>query len=614
MRQQVQIAVVVMALLGLLAPSVAQVTVGDNTSMNLAGDVSFGYNGSFGETIASGHGIGVGGQAQLTGSYYNPNFLSFRMEPYYNRSQSNSSVQSIFNTSGFLGQVDLFRGSSFPGTISYGKSLDGSGQFGVPGLSGITTHGGGQNFGVTWSEILPDWPSVTAGFSSNSDHSEIYGTSGESRSTSRVFSLQSFYTIDGFHLNGNFRHQMQTGDFPAIVTGAQPAATDYTSDLESLQATHKIFMQGQWWGVVTHSSFGGDSHSGQQNSSNNGTSNLYSSGVTVNPTSKLSLSFNSDYYTDVFATLEQQIVESGGIPYQNSQNTSASALTLNSFAYYTLTSHIAVSGNWGRETLFLPEGERSIDRFGGTLNFNYAQPFLGSFYFSVGAVDMASEDGNRGAGLTGTVNYSKRINGWEVGAGFNYSQYVQTLLGTYTTSNYKYDASLRRRFGDGLYWTGSFFANKTGLTQFHGTTNHSEGFNTSFLIKRYSVNATLTQSSGASILTSHGLVQIPTGVPSDLVVDTFQYGSKGFGFGGTATLRRWVLTANYSKSYGNTFGTTQLSSFDTRSVNARLQYRVRKMYFNAAFIRLHQTFGALGTQPIDYNTYYVGFSRWFNVF
>jgi hypothetical protein len=38
------------------------------------------------------------------------------------------------------------------------------------------------------------------------------------------------------------------------------------------------------------------------------------------------------------------------------------------------------------------------------------------------------------------------------------------------------------------------------------------------------------------------------------------------------------------------------------------------MWFNAGFVRFHQTFGGLGTLPVDYNTYFVGFSRWFNVF
>jgi hypothetical protein len=614
MRLQFNIAFGLATLLLLAFPVAAQLDVGDNTNFNLSGNLSFGYNGSFGDTVNSGHGIAVGGQGQLTGSYYNPNFLSFRMQPYYNRSQSNSNFQSISNSSGFLGQVDLFRGSSFPAAISYGKSMEGSGQFGVPGLSGLTTHGGGQSFGLTWSELLPDLPSLTANYSSNTDHSEIFGNSGETHSSSRVFSLQSLYTIDGFHLNGNYMHQLQQANFPGIFAGQATTDTSYSSNTLSLQATHKFLLNGEWGGGISHSSFGGDMRNGNLTSNNDGSNNLYNTGVTINPVPKLSLSFTSNYYSNVFATLQQQFLLAGGTPFRNTQDWSASALSLNGFAFYTLTSHIAVTGNWGRQTLFLPEGTRAVSRYGGSVNFNYAQNFLGSFNFSVGAVEMANEAGNQGAGLTGTINYSRKINGWELGAGFNYSQYVQTLFATYTTSSYKYDASVRRRFGDGLYWTGSFFANHSGLTQFAGMSNRSEGFNTSLLVRRYSVNATYTQASGTSILTPGGLVEVPTGVPSDLLSQEFQYRSRGFGFGGSATMKRWLWTTNYSKSYGNAAGGSTLSAFDTRTVNAKLQYRVRKMYFNAGFTRFHQTFGALGSQPIDYNTYFVGFSRWFNVF
>ncbi len=39
----------------------AQVTVGDNISMNLNGQASFGYTGDYGSTIKSDHGLNFGG-------------------------------------------------------------------------------------------------------------------------------------------------------------------------------------------------------------------------------------------------------------------------------------------------------------------------------------------------------------------------------------------------------------------------------------------------------------------------------------------------------------------------------------------------------------------------
>jgi hypothetical protein len=53
----------VAALLFWLAPASAQVTVGENASLNLAGDLSVGYTGSFGDSFASSHGLSLGGMA-----------------------------------------------------------------------------------------------------------------------------------------------------------------------------------------------------------------------------------------------------------------------------------------------------------------------------------------------------------------------------------------------------------------------------------------------------------------------------------------------------------------------------------------------------------------------
>jgi hypothetical protein len=615
MRWHLNLGLVATALLMLAMPATAQVSVGDNLNMNLSGNVSFGYNGTYGDTVGSGHGIGVGGQGQLTGSYYNPNFLSFRLQPYYNRSQSNSESQSITDTSGFLGQVDLFRGSHFPGSVFFGKDLNGSGQFAVPGLSGITTHGGGHSYGFTWSELLPGLPSFTATYSATAEHSEVFGAHDENKSTVHVLNLQSLYNIDGFHLDGRFLRQSQDATFPELFGLSSATNTNYASDTLSLQATHKILLNGEWGGLVTHSTYGGDSVSGEQGNNSDGSNTLYYTGVSVNPSSKLSLSFNTNYNTNVYGTLQQQILQAGGGSIlQNQQGWSTDALSLNAFAFYTLTSHIALTGNWGRQTLYLPDKTRTVSRYGGSVNFNYAQNFLGSFNFSIGAVDMANEQGNQGGGLNGNINYSRRIHGWEVGAGFNYSQYMETLLATYTTSNYKYDASVRRRFAEGLYWTASFYGNHSGLTRFDGISNRSEGFNTSILYKRYSLNATYNKSGGTSILTTQGLVQVPSGVPPTVLPDLFNYNGKGYGFGGTAIVKRAVWTLSYSKSYGNTLGATTASNFDSRSLNARLQYRLRKVYLNAGFTHFQQEVGLLGSTPINYNTFFVGFSRWFNLF
>jgi hypothetical protein len=614
MRWHINFGLGLAGLLLLVMPAAAQVTVGDNINLNLAGDLFFGYSGTYGENSLSSHGLNIGGQGQFGGFYYNPNFISFRVQPYYNRSQNNSSSLSISDSSGFQSQVDFFRGSHFPGSVSFDKTFDASGQFGFPGIAGFTSHGGGQNIGITWNALVPNWPTLTASFVSGSEQSEVYGASGNNESSVKNLNLQSTYMIGGFRLNGMFMHQSQDATFPELISGQPETTSNFGSNSVSLQAAHKIPLNGQWDAGVTHSTYSGDVSSGLTSGNNDGSNNIYNTGVSINPVPKLSLAFTANYYTNLYGTLQQQILQSGGEPFLQNHDWDSKALSLNGFAFYTLTNHIAVTGTIGHQVQYLPTGNQAITRYGGGVNFNYAHSFLGSLNFSVGAVDLANEQGNQGGGLIGNVNFTRHVGAWELGAGFSYSQYVQTLLATSTLSTYNYSGSIRRHFRSGLYWNASFLASHSGLTQTAGNSNRGEGFTTSLLYGRYNVNATYSQSSGTSILTSAGLVPIPTGIPGDLVTQEYQYGAKSFGLGAGAAIKRSVWTLSYSKSHGDAFGGAIPTIFESRSLNARLQYRLRKMYLNAGFTRFEQSFGVARSLPVDVNTYYVGFTRWFNVF
>ena len=80
------------AIMALALRASAQVTVGDNISMNLNGQASFGYNADYGSTITSDHGLNFGGTGNPDGLVLQrPNFLNFDISPYYNQSRANSS-------------------------------------------------------------------------------------------------------------------------------------------------------------------------------------------------------------------------------------------------------------------------------------------------------------------------------------------------------------------------------------------------------------------------------------------------------------------------------------------------------------------------------------------
>ncbi len=96
-------------------PAVAQVEFG-GVNMGLSGDLETGYDGSLSSPGSSSHGLGLGGTGKLNGSYYNPNFLSFTVQPYYNRAQANADSASVFDSGGYTGNVNLFHRKPFPGS------------------------------------------------------------------------------------------------------------------------------------------------------------------------------------------------------------------------------------------------------------------------------------------------------------------------------------------------------------------------------------------------------------------------------------------------------------------------------------------------------------------
>ncbi len=139
--------------------------VGDDLRMNLNGTLTAGYEGNYGDQIPSTHGLDFGGTADLSGSYYNPNFLNFTATPYYNQSRADSNFQSLTDSTGLIANVNLFTGSHFPAYASYNYTRNSTGSFGLVGSPNFTTIGSGQGFGIGWSALIPDWPTFSVNYS-----------------------------------------------------------------------------------------------------------------------------------------------------------------------------------------------------------------------------------------------------------------------------------------------------------------------------------------------------------------------------------------------------------------------------------------------------------------
>jgi len=596
-----------------LLPAAAQVPVGENGKVNLSGDIATGYSGGFGDT-GSAHDLTLGGNASLHGYYYSPQFLTFDFQPYYNRSQANSNYQSITNSSGFIGSANLFGGSHFPGTVSFSKTSDSTGQFGIPGVSGLNTDGSGQTLNISWSMLVPDLPTVHASYTMSGQDVSVPGADGDSHLGSRILSLGSDYKLLGFRLRGTYNRITNSSDFPAFLGSGERASVDGESSSLGGMVSHAIPLRGYWSAQVTHSGFASNFGNGASAGSSDGSNTALSTTVTMNPFSKLGVGFGAEYQTNLFGALQQEIVAAGGVNPLRTSETSGSATAVTGSASYTISRYIFLTGQFSHRELTFEGTSRTITQYGGGVSFNFSRRLLGALSFSIGANDIATQEGNSGAGLYANMNFSRKIHGWDVSSNLSYSQSVQTLLATYTTSMYGYGTSLRRKFGDGLYWGATVNGSHSGLQRVAGSTSHSESFSTYLSYHRYTLNALYSESAGVSILTAQGLVPIPTGIPSPLLSQAVLYNARSYGGGGSASMGRFVLSLNYAKALSQTGAMTGLSNNGSTLINGRLRYRVRKLYFDSGFTRFEQSIGAAGGQPKMINSYYFGISRWFKVF
>lgn len=593
-------------------PAAAQVNVGQNVEINSGGDLSVGYNGFNGNRDASSHSLDLGGHGWLRGFYYKPQFLSFDLQPYYHRSQNNSIYQTITNGSGITANSSIFSGSRFPGSVSFGKTFDSSGQFGIPGIMGITSRGNGSNFGVGWSALLPNLPTLSATFATTSGDSSVFGANTTSNASSRNFNLQSTYRIAGFDLMGQYIRLSTHSTFPAFFENGETQDSRTRSNAFIFNSGHKLPLTGHWNLVWNRSNYAGMYRSGTNRGTNNGVVNDLNSLVSLNPTNKLGLTLGTNFNDNAFGALQERLLESGAILLPG-LSTSLRTLSVNSQASYSIIPRLSVYFRANRFEQWVPGRHRGLTQFSGNAAYSYMRPFLGSLTFSAGVIDTYTQRGNSGASLVGNVNYLRRIQKWELGGDFSYLQQVQTLFDVYTTSTYRYGGSVKRR-SQGFQWVGTFNASHSGWTQFEGFRSRTEGVSTNLIFRRYSVNANYSQSAGASILTSAGLIDLPPGVPPPLLQFPVLYDARSYGGGATVSpFRRAVISASYNRARSATAGPDISTGYHSTIFNTRFQYRLRKLDVEANYTKFEQSIST-GALPALINSYYIRFSRRFNIF
>jgi hypothetical protein len=599
-----------------LAPwTYAQVQIGENTKINAGGLFTVGYAGDYGNQIQSSHGLQFGASGNLSGYYYNPNFVNFNVTPYYNQSKADSDYQSLTNASGVAATANFFTGSKFPGSVTYRYDYNSTGTFGLASVPNFTTQGNGQGFGINWSALLPNLPTLSVGYQQGNGSSTLYGTNQESSSDQRLFNVRSSYRLEGFNINAFYDHTSLNSVYPEFLTGVGQEKNDSSGQDFGINTSRNLaWMNGSMYASYSRSSYSTDYGTTGQSSTNSGyTADLESAGVNFHPTQKFSFYADENYTNNLSAYFNPALVSGGTVtPPVNLLGSGSDSLTMGGGANYQFTSHI----NGNAQATYYTQSYFGQTYTGTYLsgNVNYGRKLFDMFTFSAGIVDSSTGLGNNNIGFIGTVNYFRRFGGWETSGSFNYAQNVQSLLVTETTSYYNYNANIHRKFSSRVQWTAAFNGSRQGLSSNKNSASSSEGFATSLSLRQVSLSAQYLSGTGNSILTSTGITPLPP-LPGITPENVIAYNAKNYGGSVSWTpVRRMVLSGTYSRSLSDTLANGIYSKNNTEIIYSQLQYRLRRISLLAGYSRFTQGISATGVPPGTVTSYYGGISRWFDFF
>ncbi len=595
--------------IGQQSPSIA---LGENTKLSAGGLFTFGYQGDYGDAVPSDHGLDLGFDGKVAGSYYNPNFLSFTAHPYYDQSRADSSYQSITGASGVDGSANFFTGSNFPGSVSFNYDRNSTGTLGLAGEPNFTTVGSGRGFGINWSALRPGLPTLSVGYSQGSGNSTLYGTDQESDSSTRLFNVHSNYEIAGFRLNAYYTHNSLNSVFPAFLAGAEAQVQDSTGDNLGFGAQHSLPMHGLVYVNYNRSSANdnlqsSDGQGGNTSDVSNYTDSYETLNATFHPTQKFSFNVSQNYTSNLNGYLLQNLgggVGAGGEDLGSGSHSS----TMGGGASYSFTNYLSATAQATYYDQYYFGQSYTGAYLAGTVN--YGRRLWDMFTFSGSVIDSSNGQGQNAVGFMGNANFYHRLGHWTTSAQFSYAQNVQTLLITYTTSYYSYRANVGRRLPGGWQWISAFSGNHSGLTQDQGTSNHSESYSSSLSTRRLAFNGFFSQSTGISLLGAGGIIQ-PEPTPG--LTDYILFSGSSYGGGLSLTpLRRLSISGAFSRAISNTLSTTD-SHNNTEIFNAQMQYHLRRIGLQAGYTRFTQGISAIGT-PVNTTSYFVGMTRWFNFF
>jgi hypothetical protein len=602
-------------MLALAARMPAQVKSGE-ASMNLNGTVSVGYSDDYSNVAGSDHSIAGAGAADLSGSYYNPNFLSFDIQPFYNQSRLNSTYQSMTAASGVSASAKIFGGSPFPGSISYSTTFNSSGNFGIPGLANYTTHGNTDTLAVTWGVHLKDLPSLHFSFSNANDTYSVYGANTLGTLHYDTFSATSAYRIAGFNLNGGYQYTGSQTVTPEFLSGEPPEHSNSGANSFFMGVGHNLPWNGSISAGATHLKINTNIGDTAPTDNYDTSIDTLTGALNFAPAAHLNVGANAYYTDNLEGTLYNTLLTAGvTLPQSETQQSSRDLSLIGIANYEMLAQHLDLHALIERQQQTFMGTSFASDSYNGTAT--YSNTLLGGQFNGVLGVTRSSLSTTQQSllGLNASINYAHPIQRWTAAGGFAYSQNTQTVLVAYTASGYNYFGNVGRRMGRRSYWGVYASGLRSLLTNVPGSANSSQSYSTSLSLPRFGISAAYSTASGNALLTSTGLVATPVPVTVVAPAGVVFYTGKSYSVGiGSNPIRGLTLSATYAKALSGTNSNSTISNNNYENMYFLLIYQVRKLNFQAGYSRMVQGFSVLGTPPTLTGSFYVGISRWFNFF
>jgi hypothetical protein len=393
--------------------------------------------------------------------------------------------------------------------------------------------------------------------------------------------------------------------------------TDFSSssgNTVAVNGSHALPWNGSVALAFSHSTYTGDFNSSEATykSHSNYSTDVETANVSFHPTTRLTLYSNESFTDNLDGFLYQTILKNdGGLPLSE-QDSSAKSFTSTTGASYDIRKGLYTQGQitYFRQAYFGNTYDGSF--LSATLGYN--KRILQTFSVSASLIESTNKFTNNNLGFIGNLNAFHAFGDWNLSGNFSYAQNVQTLLVTYTTSYYNYSGNLHRRLGRGKQVTFAYNGSHSGLSQEPGSYSYSNSGSASLALRRINFGVNYTSSRGMSILTSQGIqpIQPTPGLPllGQIVYNGESYG----GSVGVTPLPKLNISASYSHAVSDTTANEVFSKNRTEIFYTQLQYRLRRVSVFAGYTRFSQGISAAGTPPGQTYSYFIGVSRWLNLF